>query len=281
MRKEIRQVQNGLVQVTVADERWYAKPATDKATGLPSGYDFVPSVTWISSFFPRGIAFYKWLANTGWDEAQAIKQAAGDKGSRVHRAIVDLIDGQTVEMDAKYPNADGEAAPLALEEYDCLLAFARWWETMKPHTLARELVVFNEAHGYAGTLDWIGMLESPPKGLPTGLWLLDWKTSQDVWPEHEIQVSAYGRADLLGDILADAKLPREALRLGVLQVGYRRNKQGWKLTPVEDQFDLFLAARRIWQKQCEGVEVFKRDYPLMVALTATKTPKPATEEAAP
>ena len=267
MQKEIRTLTTtGLVQVTIADERWYLRTVPDPVTGLPTVHEFVPSVTWISSFYPKGLGFYRWLANTGWDEAQAIKSAAGDKGSRVHRAIVDLIDGQSVSMEAKYAGSDGQEAALSLEEYECLLAFARWWAAMKPHTLARELTIFNDQHGYAGTLDWIGLLESPPKGLPSGPWILDWKTSAEVWPEHELQVSAYGQADVLKDILADANLPVLALQLGILQVGYRRNKAGWKLTPVDDQFDLFLAAQRIWKKQTEGVEVFKRDYPLAVSL---------------
>ena len=54
--------------------------------------------------------------------------------------------------------------------------------------------------------------------------------------------------------------------LGILQVGYRRNKAGWKLTEVEDQFPLFLAAKQIWAKECEGVEPFKKDYPLSITL---------------
>ena len=59
---------------------------------------------------------------------------------------------------------------------------------------------------------------------------------------------------------------REPIHLGILQVGYRRNKAGWKLTPVEDQFPLFLAAKQIWQKECEGVAPLRRDYPLSVSL---------------
>ncbi len=268
MKKEVRVVDldRGICQVTCSDERWYAKATPDPVTGLPV-YKYVPSVTWICSVgYAKGIAYHKWLAQTGWDESLAIRNAAGDKGSRVHHAIADLIDGNPVSMEAKYAGSEGEEAALSLEEYDCLLAFARWWEAMKPRTLAREIAVFNDEHGYAGTLDWLGLLEAPPKGFPVGPWLLDWKTSQEVWPEHELQVSAYGRGDVLRDLLADAKLPVDALQLGVLQVGYRRNKAGWKLTPVADQFDLFLAAQRIWKKQTEGVEVFKRDYPLTVQL---------------
>ena len=87
---------SGIVQVTTVDERWYARPSQDPVTKLPT-YQYVPSVTWICDYYPKGIAFWKWLANKGWDEAQAIKEAAGDRGTKVHQAIVDLLDGKLVE----------------------------------------------------------------------------------------------------------------------------------------------------------------------------------------
>lgn len=63
MKKLIRETdeKRGIVQITVADERWYMKPGKDPETGIPT-YKPVPSVTWISGFWPKGIGFYKWLA---------------------------------------------------------------------------------------------------------------------------------------------------------------------------------------------------------------------------
>jgi hypothetical protein len=93
----------------------------DPAIGLPALFDFVPSVIWIAGFHPKGVQFYKWLANQGWDESQAIKQTAGDKGSKVHAAVEDLIAGNTVSMEAKYLNHSTERdEPLSLEEYETL-----------------------------------------------------------------------------------------------------------------------------------------------------------------
>jgi len=259
MKKEFRTVTNGSVQITTADERWYSREARNPDTGLPE-IQFVPSVTWIAGFYPKGIGFYKWLADKSWDEAEGIRAAAGDKGSRVHHAIVDLLDGQTVGMDAKYSAGDEPAQELSLEEYECLMGFRGFWEACEPETIAREVTVFNEAHGYAGTMDWVGMLRKPPKGFPPPEtpWVIDWKTGQYVWPEHELQVSAYANADWW-----QGERPERA----ILQVGYRKNKQGgWKLTPVEDQFDLFLAAKKIWEKECGSVAPLRKDYPLSLTL---------------
>ena len=152
MKKEIRVVDQakGIVRITSCDERWYARSTTDQVTGLPV-YQYVPSVTWIAEHYPKGIGFYKWLANTGWDEAEALKEAAGDKGSKVHQAISHLLDGNTVPMDGMVTNpTTGQAEPLTLEEYDALRAFAAWHTAAQPILVEKDIVVWNDAHGYAG-----------------------------------------------------------------------------------------------------------------------------------
>jgi hypothetical protein len=118
---------------------------------------------------------------------------------------------------------------------------------------------------YAGTLDLLCKIGGEP-------YLIDFKTSQRIWAEHEIQVSAYKHA------LEDRPV---SLKLAILQVGYRGNRTRqdgtrtmWKLTEVQDQFDLFLAARKIWEKETEGVEVFKKDYPLAVSLVPPTKEQP-------
>src|SRR3990167_10229399 len=126
MKKEIREVNQvkGIVRITCPDERWYARSIKDPTTGLPV-YEYVPSVTWIAEHYPKGIGFYKWLAQTGWDESQALKEAAGDKGSKVHTAISALLTGQTVKMDDQVTNpSTGQAEPLTLEEYAAVMSFA-------------------------------------------------------------------------------------------------------------------------------------------------------------
>lgn len=259
MKKEIRTVKDGIVQITSVDERWYARPTADPETGLPAKWEFVPSVTWICGFYPKGIGFYKWLANTGWDEAEAIRQARGEKGSKVHQAVGDLLEGKTVKMDDAYINrTTGQPEELSLEEYECLMAFRDWWADAKPTLIAREFVLWGD--GYAGTGDLLCTIKGEP-------WLIDLKTSQYVWPEHELQVSAYKHA--LPDALS---LANHAPKLGILQVGYRANKRKWKLTPVEDQYDLFLAARAIWQKETAGQEVSQKDYPLALSLATEAKP---------
>lgn len=254
MKKVIKEVGTDpkIVQVTVADERWYVREKADPQTGLP-GFEYVPSVTWITGHYPKGVGFYKWLAEHGWDEAEAIKQAAGDKGSKVHFAVEALLAGRKIAMDSKIlSKSTDQEEELTLEEYECILSFHDWLKTLPPgwKLLASETVVWNDQHNYAGTIDLVMEIDGER-------WIIDIKTAKELWPEYELQVSAYKAA---------LQTEGQAHRLAILQLGYRRNKAGFKFTEVEDQFDLFLAAQRIWRKECEGIEPRKRDYPLSIQI---------------
>jgi len=254
MKKEIKEIKDGVMRITTSDERWYSKATTNPVTGLPD-ISYIPSVTWIAGFYPKGIQFYKWLADKGWDESQAIKSAAGDKGSKVHYAIEDMITNKKeVKIDDKYINpSTGVAEELTPEEYFCLMSFRNWFNETKPKVLANEITGFNDKLGYAGTCDLICEINGQK-------WLIDFKTGQNVWPEWEIQISAYRHFDLA--LANDCKL-------AILQIGYLKNKVkniGFKFTEVEDQFSLFLAARQMWAKECEGIVPKQRDFPLSLKL---------------
>ena len=273
MKKLIKEVdkERGIVQITTFDERWYAKSAQNKETGLPY-YLFVPSVTWIAGFYPKGIAFYKWLADKGWDESEAIKQAAGDKGSKVHLALEDLLAGEEVKIDSQYMNkSTGLLEELKPEEYEALLSFAEWFKETKPEIISSEIVLFSEKHGYAGTVDFICRIDGK-------LYIVDFKTGQNIWPEYELQVSAYKEA--LKETKIDAIKEGEEVGLAILRVGYRRNKHAYKFTEVEDKFDLFLAAKKIWANETAGQAPSQKDYPMALSLGLKKVEeeKPTKKE---
>jgi hypothetical protein len=247
MIKEIREDQKaGVVRITTLDERWYAKEIRDTVTGLPR-FTFVPSVTWICDYYPKGIGFYKWLANKGWDEAEAIKEAAGDKGSVVHAAITMLLSGATVTMETRFADSGGIEREIATEEWECVLSFAAWFKETKPIVLAYDVVVWNETDNYAGTIDLICKIGDK-------VYIVDFKTGQTVWMSAELQVSAYKRCTTVANSLA------------ILQLGYRKNKAGYKFTEIEDRFDLFLAAKTIWAVENGGAKPKQRDYPISISL---------------
>lgn len=262
MQKQVRITDEarGIVQVTTYDERWYAKQDTDKNTGLPT-YRYVPSVTWVTGHYPKGIQFYQWLAKKGWDESVAIKEAAATKGSKIHKACENLLQGEVVNMDAEYADPKtGVVAPLTVDEYYAIMTFAQWYKDLcsknEVEVLGSELVIWNDEDNYAGTTDLILRIN----GRVT---VIDLKTGQNIWPEYTLQLSAYKRAlDLAGTEVHD---------LAILQVGYSRNKNGYKYTEIDYSYELFLAAKTIWANECAGVTVHQRDYPLAVSLGEAPT----------
>lgn len=241
MKIEIKEVnkEKGILQVTTTDERWYIKETDGKRV-------FVPSVTWICDYYPKGIAFYKWLANKGWDEAETIKMAAADKGSKVHQAIGLLLDGQEITYQTPLTNPDTkQLEEVTLEEYEAIMSFADWFKKVKPKILNKDFVVWGD--GYAGMVDLFCEIDG--KG-----YIVDFKTSQYIWPSHTLQVSAYMMA------------MNENCNLAILQLGYRLNKAKYKFTEIENKYPEFLAAKTIWANENKGVEPKQRDYPLIIKL---------------
>lgn len=258
MKKEIKQVTTDRIRITTCDERWYANSIYNEITGLPE-YKYIPSVTWIAGYYPKGIAFYKWLADKGWDEAEAIKSAAGDKGSKVHKGTEDLDHGLAIPIDTRYINpSTGKEEELSLEEVECLLSFAKWLDETKPELITCELTVYG--NGYAGTLDRIYRISGQ-------IYIVDIKTSQYIWEEHKLQVSAYSHAEIDYIELGITQREWDTRKLAILQIGYKKNKAGFKFTEIADKYDLFIMALAIWRNENSDSKPKQRDYPLVLKST--------------
>ena len=296
MQKIIKTVdeKRGIVSITCWDERHYLKPRKNPDTGVPE-YLAVPSVTWIGGYWPKGIAFYRWLAEKGWNEAEAIKASAGNRGSRVHLALEMILTGQELRADTKLLDKNtGEMEELTWEELKCIESFLDWKRATEQdyliETIAIEIVVFSDIHGYAGTVDWVMRLTPKPGGKnplklsrPT-VYIVDHKTSKQIWREHELQISAYRTALENGEnplFEEDGKtlIDMSGCKTAILQVGYDRNKAGYKFTEIEDAFPLFKVAQQIWKAEVgDNTPGFtKRDFPIVLS-PAVKKDK-ATEAA--
>lgn len=287
MEKIIKVLKDNIISITCVNERWYIKSTPimqkDEESGeeiqVDTEYRTVPSVTWICSYYPKGIAFHKWLANHGWDESQAIKESAGNKGSKVHLAINDLLDGKEIKMNDSYPNRNGDMEELSVDEYECIMSFVDWHKEFKPKVLGKEMVLFNDEMGCAGTIDlWCEIVKKvkiKEKGkkeriedVPE-LWVIDYKISQNIWPEHKLQVSAYKHM-LMRDKLKEGETFDKPLNLGILQLGYKRNKNKRKFNIIEDHIDTFNATQIIWANETKGIEPKQKDYPMSLKLEEGK-----------
>lgn len=273
MEKTIKVIKKGIVQITTLDERFYAKPFKDPKTGLPI-YKFYPSVTWITSYYPKGKQYAKWLADHGWESAQAIMMERGDNGTKVHYAIGQLLTTGEISMKDKFPNRKGELEEVTVEEYSDAKYFADWINSLESfELLVSEGTYFNEKYGYAGTIDIIARVNGQ-------LCVIDIKTSPNVYPSYGLQVASYGKLDVPLETLGITKKEWDNKKLGIIQVGYGRNKNHYKFTELEDRFSLFLHTKEIWHNECANVSPRQIELPLKITIgdvikVAKKTKKVA------
>ena len=266
MKKEIKVIDEKaqILRITTIDERWYSRQSKNKGTGLPE-IKFFPSSTWIAGFYPKGIAFYKWLSQHSWDEGQAIKESAGRRGTMVHKATEILEEAGELPISTVFQDPDdGSAVSMGADELDGILSFKRWHDETKPELLANEMTVFGE--DYAGTLDRIYRIEGR-------VWIVDLKTSQDIWEEHKLQISSYSHAEIDLVKIGVTQEDWDKRGLAVLQLGYRRNKAGFKFTEVEDKYGLFRMAKAIWENENPEAKPKQKDYPLTIKINEKKESK--------
>ena len=237
--RKIVDQERGIIQITTSDSRWYLV----QEEGKPER--FMPSVTWITSTgIPKGRGYEKWLADKGIEQAEEIKIAAGDKGSRVHSAISNILLGKSVKYNDTYSGSEGgEPEELTAVEYEAIMSFVNWLNETQPEVIAIDYTLVNEQEGYAGTIDMKLKIGGE-------VWIVDIKTSKDVYLSHRAQVSAYMAAD------------PECQKIAILQVGYARNKNKYKFTEIEPCYPVFLAAKEIWAQENKDVQPQQKDFPL-------------------
>lgn len=241
MKIEIKELLNAnTIRITTTDERWYQYPKTK---------EWFASSSWISSYVPsKELAV--WMAKRGFDEAQSIMELRGEFGGRVHNGIEILgKDGEIFHNDL-LPDAKGEIKEITAEEYEALITFKNWADTINPKFISFEKTVFNSHYRYAGTLDCIAEIGGK-------IYIIDFKTSANIYLSHELQISSYFHAD---DVKADA--------MAILQVSYNKNKRGWKFTEIDDKFNLFLSAYSFWAEKNLNNQPHQKDYPKSIKLKA-------------
>ena len=253
MKHEVRTVDNGWLQITGEDERFYARSISTEGTEENRRMEYVPSVTWIAGQYPKDERFTSWVGRVGNEAAREAKEAGGEKGSKTHQAISALLKGGTINFQTStFENRDGQPEDLNAKEVGCVWWFVQWFKATRPEVIAFDFTVWSDKYRYAGTVD----LYCRINGIP---WIVDFKVSPNVYPSYEIQVSAYK--------FADVRFPKNT-RLAILQLGYEKNRvQKYKFTRVKDQFTLFMAAYRIWKKEHGDTKPYQREYPVEISLS--------------
>jgi len=268
MRKDIKEIitinDQKVCRITTPDERFYGKEVKNPITGLPE-IKWFPSSTWIKSYWYMSPYLLKWIADKGLTEADVIKKEAGLRGDKIHQASEDIDKGLGIAIDAKYLNKErGEMEELTVEEIDAIKSYADFIDAEKPELITNEMTVFSPEGSdeeYAGTLDRIF-------GFRTGnirqIVILDIKSGQSVYKEMHIQVSSYSHADIDYQKLGITDEEWQNRKLAILQVGYRKNKNGYKYTEIPDRYDLFKIAYQTWKEENPDSQPRQKDYPLVI-----------------
>jgi hypothetical protein len=229
---------------TTAKGRVYVHPVTGEevpsVTTIISGGVPKPALTPWAAKMAAEYAVANWETLGGLSDAERIDlikgahrrrtETASDLGTAVHDAADHWVRSEAM------PKWEPGVEPF-MEQF-CEFLAAR-----EPEFLMTEVTVWNRTHGYAGTFDWLALINGK-------VTLGDHKTGKNVYPEVGLQLSALSHAEfILRRDGTEEPLPAIDL-LGALHLRPR----SWALIPVgnpEECWQAFLAAKVItdWSRK--------------------------------
>lgn len=101
--------------------------------------------------------------------------------------------------------------------------------------IEKECTVYSAKHKYAGSVDAVAEMNGK-------VIVLDWKTSNNIHPDHAFQVSAYAKAyeEMTGKDVKEAWVVR-------FEKHERKKAQVKEVADVDEAFKTFLAARSLFR----------------------------------
>lgn len=240
-------------QITFLDNRFYN-----------IGDKFYPSVTTILQAYPKDAGFYKWLKEVG-NDADAIRDAAGERGTTVHTLTEQYDAGLEVSLIA----ADGRVQ-FSMQEWAMFERYVNFRQRFPLEILATETQIISEHFGEAGTIDRVVKLNGKTM-------IIDIKTSNQLYPHYWLQLAAYKRMwehatniriDAVGILWLNAKTRTEGSK-GAIQ------GEGWQLLQKEDTSNdirLYECTKELWLAQNEGITPRLTSYTLTHKMQANATP---------
>jgi hypothetical protein len=179
-----------LKTLTVAGSRFYEHPVTGQQ---------VPGVTTVIDVLSKP-ALPRWAAKETANFAVANRKSWQDLDEQ---AAIDLLKGAPWRMSggamSKGTEIHAIAEKLLVNDpvdfvppdiQNAVRGVAQIIEWLKPEPIHIESSLWNMSKGYAGTCDLIATIDGET-------WLLDWKSSKDVYPDNGLQIAAYSRAEVI------------------------------------------------------------------------------------
>jgi hypothetical protein len=153
-----------------------------------------------------------------------------DDAARVGTAVHDWIRRYiAADMPESFDLPQGLTAMAACE------AARKWMGEVRYCPLLTETCIYSLKYGYAGTLDVVGMAST--KGVAS---IVDWKTSNRIYPKHRMQTAAYAKAysEMTG---------LRVRHRWIVRIGKEGELEPLYLPPetLAPDFDAFLAAKDI------------------------------------
>ncbi len=224
---------------------------------------YVPSVTTILSAYPKPASFYDWLKKVG-EDADTIRDEAGQRGSNVHKLTEQYDEGHEVNLMDESGYIGYKLAEWNM--FEKYVEFRRRYEMEIIHT---ELHLSSDILAMAGTLDRVIRMNG--RNL-----IIDIKTSNSLYDHYWLQMAAYKRllAEVQPDLVIDgyAILWLNSLHRGESKKGEIQGK-GWCLKEQEkDQYESdwkkFEATKLLWLAENEGMKPRQTSYSLTHKLQA-------------
>lgn len=251
MVEKTKKMKNALIdfktnQITFLDSRFYTTPRGN----------FVPSVTTIGEAYPKGPEYYQWLKKVG-EDADNIRDAAGERGTKVHKASELLDEGKELSLINESGYQD-----YTLLEWEMIGRYAEFMQRYSPKIVASEMNIVSESLGYAGTLDRIIDID----GIRI---LLDIKTSNAIYPFYWCQLAAYR------ELLKDQNTQVDSVAILWLNAKTRTDKdwqgKGWQLIikeDTDDDLELFKCTHKLWLAQNKELVPRQKIYSLKIKTNA-------------
>lgn len=240
---------------------------------------FVPAVSHVLKLgFPKGMGFYNYLLSVSKEQSEKILEESGEKGSRVHSAIGDVIGGLEITFNSLYPNdITGRPEKLSQGEWYCLLAFKAFCEACKPEQIAVEKTV--ATNEYAGTIDFVGtmLIKETPKAEPKRIKvLLDWKSGGGIYDDYKLQTAAYFEAlkDPFIEYTGVVRLGTKHKNGGLDNCGYEVKL--WNKDETFRHYRAFESALDIFRLNDSEFKLDETEMPASIKLSIPKYAEPKT-----
>lgn len=221
-------------QITFLDTRFY----------LSDSGKYLPSVTSVLDCYPKPAAFYDWLKKVG-EDADQIRDEAGNRGSTVHRLTEQYDAGEEVNLIDESGNINYK-----LIEWSMFERYVEFRQRFEFEVIFSELNLISDTLGFAGTLDRVIKFGDR-------LLIIDIKTSNSLYDHYWLQMAAYEK--LLAEVQPDLKIDGYAILWLNAQTRTEGKSgavqgKGWQLIErkaedKEKDWPLFQATHQLWQAE--------------------------------